>query len=271
VTTPLRFGPPARQLFALSIPPAAGTERDHGVLLCNPFGQEAIRCHRLYRVLGERLAREGFHVLRFDYQGTGDSDGDERDGDLDAWSGDVLRADAELARISRCRERSWFGLRLGATLAATASARATQEPRNLVLWDPVVDGAAYLAELALAHDAEMSATYATMPWTDGGWPEPPRAQGVEFLGYPLSPRLVEGMRGLSAATFAQARAARVSLLDSGTTPGTSALAFAPGTRRSAPTALRTDAPAVWSSDEAMNTAVVPAEALRAITAQLAEA
>ncbi|MBK7659827.1 MAG: hypothetical protein IPJ28_12035 [Betaproteobacteria bacterium] len=70
---PLRLGEPPRQLFAMLQPAGGAAPRQHGVLLCNPFGQEAIRAHRLVRVLGDRLAAAGFAVMRFDYYGTGDS------------------------------------------------------------------------------------------------------------------------------------------------------------------------------------------------------
>src|SRR6185369_16185836 len=98
--TPLRFGASARRLFGLYQPPSAGTGNAQCVVLCNPFGQEAIRSHRLLRVLGDRLARAGFAVLRFDYSGTGDSDGDDSEADLGRWVEDVLSADAEARRAS---------------------------------------------------------------------------------------------------------------------------------------------------------------------------
>jgi len=45
--------------------------RSTAVLLCNPFGEEASRSHRIYRVLATQLERAGFAALRFDYSGTG--------------------------------------------------------------------------------------------------------------------------------------------------------------------------------------------------------
>jgi hypothetical protein len=52
------------------------------VLLCNPFGQEALRSQRGFRVLADRFARTGCATLGFDYFGTGDSDGDDDDASL---------------------------------------------------------------------------------------------------------------------------------------------------------------------------------------------
>src|SRR3954464_11609473 len=52
--------------------------RSTAVLLCNPFGEEASRAHRMFRVLATQLERAGYPALRFDYSGTGDSLGDSR-------------------------------------------------------------------------------------------------------------------------------------------------------------------------------------------------
>lgn len=255
--TPLRFGPPGRQLFGLHVP-AQGPRLGHGVVLCNPFGQEAIRCHRLYRVLGERLARAGHDVLRFDYFGTGDSDGDDGAGDLEAWIANTVAADQALAERSGCARRSWFGLRLGATLAALASQRAPVPPRRLVLLDPVTDGAAYLEELRGTHravvrafGARMHATPAALREVDSGSPA--------FLGFALGTALHAQLRELSPAALAGMRAAGIVLLRSAGALG-AGLAAAGGTPVESVTL---ESRIVWASEEAMDNAVVPADALKA--------
>ena len=61
--------------------PARSAARDMGLVLCRPFGYEAICTYRSYTVLAEMLANDGFDVIRFDYQGTGDSAGSDTDPD----------------------------------------------------------------------------------------------------------------------------------------------------------------------------------------------
>jgi len=66
--TPFHFGDSSRKLFGVYHRAGTASAQAPAVLLCNPFGEEAIRAHRIYRILAERLARHGAHVLRFDWR-----------------------------------------------------------------------------------------------------------------------------------------------------------------------------------------------------------
>ena len=147
---PFHFGPPERRVLGLFHPAEGDSPDDRAVLLCNPFGQEAVRSHRLYRVLAERLARQGIAVLRFDYHATGDSPGDDSAGDLVGWVADTRAALRELAQRSGARRVTCVSGRLGAVIAARA-ATGLAELQRLVFWDPIVNGADYLALLRVKH------------------------------------------------------------------------------------------------------------------------
>ena len=69
---PFYFGDSEEALYGVYHSPQ-GEHRDEGVVLCAPFGQEAMRTHRALRQLATLLTKRGYHVLRFDYRGTGDS------------------------------------------------------------------------------------------------------------------------------------------------------------------------------------------------------
>src|SRR5262245_21309295 len=60
---PLYFGDGDDTLFGWYHPPAS-RPRTAGVVICAPFGVEAIFSHRALRHIAERLARDGFPVLR---------------------------------------------------------------------------------------------------------------------------------------------------------------------------------------------------------------
>ena len=47
--------------------------RQSAIVLCQPLGHGYLRAHRAFRNLAVSLASQGFHVLRFDYYGCGDS------------------------------------------------------------------------------------------------------------------------------------------------------------------------------------------------------
>ncbi|HMJ11555.1 MAG TPA: alpha/beta fold hydrolase [Polyangiaceae bacterium] len=122
-------------------------KRRAGVVLCNPFGYEAICAHRSYRHLAERLARAGHATLRFDYDGTGDSFGDDTDPErMRAWIDSIHAAVSELRERSGVHEVVLFGMRLGGLLAVHAACERG-DVSGLVLWAPCTSGKAYLREL----------------------------------------------------------------------------------------------------------------------------
>jgi pimeloyl-ACP methyl ester carboxylesterase len=118
-----------------------------GVVLCNAIGFEGLMAHRPLHYLAKRLADAGYPVLRFDYEGTGDSTGgDWQSGRFAAWSASIDDAVAVLQARAGVTQVSLVGFRLGATLAARY---ASEHPEiaSLVLWAPCVDGRTHLREL----------------------------------------------------------------------------------------------------------------------------
>lgn len=133
------------QLF-FTYHPASGTvEHDFAVILCYPFGQEYIRCHRTYKFLAESLASRGIHALRFDYHGCGDSSGDLQAVSIEDWLGNIHLAVGEVRDSICVRQVYLFGMRFGATLACLYS--STHKVNGLILWEPVFDGSFYIQQL----------------------------------------------------------------------------------------------------------------------------
>ncbi len=131
----------------LHLPPEnAGTTK--AVLICNPIGHEYMRSHRALQQLSDKLAKKGFHVLRFDYFATGDSEGEDNDNTLDDWRADIGSAYRYLQDYSACQHPHILGLRMGATLAADLY---QLEPDILVLWDPIICGKTYMESLKQMH------------------------------------------------------------------------------------------------------------------------
>ena len=194
--TPLFFGPKHHQVFGVMHMPEAHSVAQTAVLLCCPFGQEAIRTHRLYRVLADRLSRLGVPTLRFDYFGTGDSSGDDMDVDLGSWARDIRLADQELRRQSGMQSIAWMGARLGGTAALQAA--QDSPPTRLVLWDPVLNGASYLRKLQEEHTDRLGKVFRSLDspwlrWTTQMFP----GVAAEAGGFPIPESLYFQLTSLS--------------------------------------------------------------------------
>jgi pimeloyl-ACP methyl ester carboxylesterase len=142
--TPFFFGSGDRRLFGIYEPAVfGGSGGTRAAVLCPPWGEEYVYAHRALRQLSLRLSAAGFHTLRFDFFGTGDSAGDMTDADLAGWEGDTELAMEELRDISGAARITLIGLRLGATIAARVASRRAGDVDALVLWDPIISGADY--------------------------------------------------------------------------------------------------------------------------------
>ncbi|MBU6430655.1 MAG: alpha/beta hydrolase, partial [Cyanobacteria bacterium REEB65] len=131
--------------------PIQSAARGHGVVICPPIGYEMWSAYAALRSLAAQLCAMGFCVLRFDYDGTGDAAGDHRDPDrLEAWIRSLDEACRYLLDQGHVRELTVLGLRFGASLAALYVCRAAPlAVRQLILWDPVVQGRRFVRGLSL--------------------------------------------------------------------------------------------------------------------------
>lgn len=188
--TPYYLGPRDQQIYCSLHLPDTGASPKRAVLFCNPFGQEAIRTHRFFRVLADRFTRQGFAVMRFEYYGTGDSAGRDDEADLNRWSRDALAAHAELQRKTGLTDVLWLGARLGCNVALQALQAAGMRASKLVLWDPVTDGGAYLQMLRDEHMARMQIVFRRpdTPWA--AWQQPDERM-QEASGFPIGDTMRE--------------------------------------------------------------------------------
>jgi pimeloyl-ACP methyl ester carboxylesterase len=177
---PLAFGPPERRLFGVLHAADEGRKVNPPVLICSPFFQEAISAHRFERVLADRLARNGHAALRFDYFGSRDSSGDDRDLDLEGAAGDAAVAVVELLRRTGASKCVVIGVRLGGNVAWQASMLMTARVSRLLMAYPVVQGPVYLGSLQIDPES-------------GG----DRVQDCEAAGFALSARLVSQIRAIA--------------------------------------------------------------------------
>ena len=150
---PFYFSRGDTRLFGLLHQPAQ-RRGDTAVLMSHPFGEEKLWSHRVFVVFARALASRGIPVLRFDFTGAGDSEGDTAKAGVDTYLDDLDAASRVLIERTGASRVGLVGLRFGATLAALYAERSRQpagaeavRSAPLVLWDPVLDGEAYIQEL----------------------------------------------------------------------------------------------------------------------------
>jgi pimeloyl-ACP methyl ester carboxylesterase len=145
-TTARWIGPADRPLLGWLTTPTDGCTSSACVIL-PPVGYEYWSTHRTLRALAERLAAAGHTVLRIDYDGTGDSAGDQWDDDrVSAWRSGVTHAAADVRALGATRV-TVIGLRFGATLALLEARGIGADA--VVAWAPVESGRRFVKELRL--------------------------------------------------------------------------------------------------------------------------
>ncbi len=145
--TPLYLGSAERRIFGIHEAPATTDGRARAAVLCYPWGSEYVYAHRSMRQLATRLSMSGYHTLRFDYFGTGDSAGEASQTDLGCCEANVESAMEAVSDIAGASQVALIGLRVGANVAARAALRFPARVAALVLWDPIVSGDRYVSSL----------------------------------------------------------------------------------------------------------------------------
>lgn len=181
---------PGGRRFAVQHRPAAGAQVRGHVLVAAPFNEEMNRCRSMLTLQALAFARLGFGTLLIDLHGTGDSDGDYRDGRWSGWLDDLRHAQAWLgAQPGGCR--GLLGVRLGAMLASELHAAAGRDEMALMLWQPVTDGKLHMNQfMRLRIAARLDQPNLPKETTATMRAELAAGRTVEISGYEIHPELV---------------------------------------------------------------------------------
>jgi pimeloyl-ACP methyl ester carboxylesterase len=203
--------PPERPRFGwLHRPsePAAGL----GLVICNPFGYEWICAHRSIRHFAEGAAAAGVPALRFDYDGTGDSAGTDRDaGRVGAWVASARDAIDALRRATGVEKVCVLGVRFGALIGALAAADR-DDVSGFIGVAPLTSGKAYLRELrALQMSMGLTAPPAASVTS---------ADEREAVGFPITSETQAALGAVDLVAQGVRPAGRVLLLDRDDLPAT---------------------------------------------------
>ncbi len=208
-TTGQWIGTPTRPLMSWLTAPVDGAS-EVGVVIAPAVGYEYWSSHRTLRTLAERLAGQGHCALRFDFDGTGDSAGDQWDPSrVQAWQMGVDLAAQAL--------RSWgvstlvvVGLRVGATFALLRGSGVQADA--VVAWAPVVRGRRYVSELNLLG--------LPVPEASGS---PERSGGIVQAGSVFSAETLADLSAINLTTLTERPAPRVLVVDRADKPASTPL------------------------------------------------
>lgn len=181
------------QTFA-QLHPANG---DIGVVICEPWGYEALCARRSLRILADRLAGLGYPVLRYDQPGSGDAVADAADIVSLAPLRDTLAEACDILRAATgARAVVLVGVGLGASLAIRQAEADPDGTAGLVLLAPVVKGRTWLREV--------QARAMMIGELTGVAPAPRDGEALAIAGLPMSEGLAADIRGLDMSASALA-------------------------------------------------------------------
>jgi uncharacterized protein len=254
---PCFFGRSSHRMFACHHAPAIAVQNSKAVLLCNSIGHEYERCHRTLRQLAAKLATKGNHVTRFDYFGTGDSQGKYDQASLAQWRQDVSQGIDECHRISGFKQLCVIGVRMGATLAAQV-AMLREDVDSLVLYAPVTDGQALLTEwkqLQTAYNSKLKHSKAIDP-------------SKEVLGFPITDTIRAELAELGLSKSSNALRRLLVLAENPEDKEVNSIAASLKGNNTDVSIQPLDSPPVWSRDP--SEPVVPFKLLQRIIAWVCE-
>lgn len=142
------IGPSGQQILAFLHRPASRQVKG-GVLLCGSLYEDFVVNYRPELLVARALARLGHATVRFHYRGMGNSD-DLAGGRIsfDSMVADARTAESWLVERTQATRLTVVGDRLGAFVATDLAGRDDRTP--LVLWSPIVDGAAFFRGMSRA-------------------------------------------------------------------------------------------------------------------------
>jgi alpha/beta superfamily hydrolase len=114
-----------------------------GVVVCPSLFNEFMKNYRREVLLARSLAARGIAVQRFNYRGTGNSDGEPEDITFERLCEDVAVASARLAEVAGVERPALLGTRFGALVAAAAS---SADATPVAFFEPVLAADRFFTE-----------------------------------------------------------------------------------------------------------------------------
>lgn len=183
-----------QQLYAVVQRPDEQNDNRRGILLAASLSNEQRRMQRPFKNLMQNFARQGYTVMRFDWQGTANSSGCASDVDaLTVWADDLQQAATHLS--SQVESMDVVSIRLGALIAALTPFYDLPITGHYY-WDPVISGSDWLEQMQSLQHGIVNDTFRFLKRR-----RVPTSPLDEYAGLQINARLT---KSLDAADFAQA-------------------------------------------------------------------
>ncbi len=176
--------------------------RKEGFVFCDAFAEEKLWSQRVMVAFATLLAERGYWVLRFDYMGNGESEGDFERSTLSTMTSDTQCAIKTLLSAEKSIQKvNLLGLRLGAVVAARAASQK-ENIGKLVMWAPVFDGKEYIKELFRINFATQLIVYKRVRYTSKDLAEKMKfGETVNVDGYKLTYQLYNDISKVDLSSF----------------------------------------------------------------------
>ncbi len=166
-----------------------------------PFAEEANKSRHILSAFGRHLANLKIQTTIIDLYGCGDSEGDLDQASIEIWHQDITNTINHICKDSDNTTLILGGLRLGATIAASypGLANHSHSLKQLLLWQPIVDGANYMKQfirLKLAESITSGKNNNETTSTTQIIESILEGNTQEIAGYPLNKKLLNDINNL---------------------------------------------------------------------------
>jgi uncharacterized protein len=172
-----------------------------GVVYCHPFADEQSLSHRVAVETSRKIAEIGFPVLRFDFSGCGDSQGELIEARLSDWLEDLRAAINYIKATLKIEDIILWGLRLGASIALLHAIKH-HEIKSLILWQPVTNFENHFNQFI---KREIFSTLTENPnrnvSIDTTFDKLQKKGEVNIIGYPISNDFLASFRTINKTAF----------------------------------------------------------------------
>jgi exosortase A-associated hydrolase 2 len=176
---------------------ASSPSNSIGIIYCHPFAEEKNMSHSLVVKSCRKFAKSGFHVMRFDFSGCGDSEGDLKDSTVSDWQYDLNQAIKIFKAEVGIEKYYLWGLRMGAGIAIM-HAKNDEQTAGLILWQPPLNFSIHIKQfLRRAFSTEITKkTPKSIVRTSY---ESVSDELKYIIGYPISKKLISSFRSIDNA------------------------------------------------------------------------